>query len=122
MKFSELNYMPRLELLSNIKPALYNPRETDPYRLQLIKDSLSRLGWLLPVYGTMSAEGKFELISGHQRTLAASQMGYTSVPFIELPEMSLNKRKAINILFNRGTNDFRALENSRSVPSSISRI
>lgn len=116
-KYSDIKYTPRLELLSNIKPALYNPRETDPYRLQLIKDSLSRLGWLLPVYGTITEEGNFELISGHQRTLAASQMGYTSVPFIELPEMTLNKKKAINILFNRGTNDFGALENSSTALS-----
>ena len=111
-KYSAITYTARLELLSNIKPALYNPRDTDPYRLQLIKDSLSRLGWLLPVYGTKSKDGTFELISGHQRSLAASEMGYTSVPFVELPEMTLNQRKAINILFNRGTNDFGPLENS----------
>ena len=111
-KYSKITYTARLEPLSNIKPALYNPRDADPYRLQLIKDSLSRLGWLLPIYGTKSEDGTFELISGHQRSLVAAEMGYTSVPFVELPEMTLNQRKAINILFNRGTNDFGTLENS----------
>ncbi len=114
-----MKYSPRLELLTNLAPALYNPRETDPYRLRLLQHSLSRLGWLLPLYGVRREDGKFELISGHQRSLAAESLGYEAVPFIELPEMAVNKRKAVNILFNRGTNDFSITENSNSSMSKL---
>lgn len=106
-------YAPKLVGIDRLAPALYNPRETDPYRLKLICNSIERLGWLLPLYGTKAGDG-FELISGHQRSLAASLLGYTEVPFIELPDMPINKRKSINILFNRGTNDFGITDSSNS--------
>jgi len=87
--------------LNDLKPAAYNPRAVDPARLEMVKLSLEKLGWLLPVYATRDGE----ILSGHQRTHVAAELGYTSVPVEVLPDMDMNTRKAVNILFNRSTND-----------------
>jgi len=36
--------------IERLKPSAYNPRKADPNRLKLIQLSLSKLGYLLPIY------------------------------------------------------------------------
>lgn len=91
-----------LTAIDSLIPASYNPRRIDPARLAMVALSIRKLGWLLPTYATESGE----LLSGHQRThVARSELGYTQAPCVFLPDMEPRLRKAINILFNRSTND-----------------
>ena len=62
-KFVEI----QLVSTSFVTGAEYNPRKRDPERFDLVKLSLSKLGWVLPMYVT--EEG--EVLSGHQRLDAA---------------------------------------------------
>jgi hypothetical protein len=94
----------KLVPIDKLIPASYNPRTVDPERLDLVRLSIRKLGWLLPVYATASGE----LLSGHQRTYVARDLGYTHVPCVTVPDMDENTRKAVNILFNRSTNDMAA--------------
>lgn len=87
---------------SALQFASYNPRKVYEDRLALVKLSLQKLGWLLPVYATRDGE----ILSGHQRVYTAAQLGYRRVPVVYLPGMDDRKRKAVNVLFNRSTNDF----------------
>ncbi len=91
----------KLVAIDSLIPASYNPRKVDPERLALVELSIKKLGWVLPVYATESGE----LLSGHQRTHVARSLGYTHAPTVVLPSMDDRTRKAINILFNRSTND-----------------
>lgn len=93
----------RVELvpIDRVRPSTYNPRETDPARLELVMLSLRKLGFLLPIYADLSGE----IVSGHQRHLGAQRLGATHVPVSYLPAMPLNRRKAANVVFNRATND-----------------
>lgn len=91
----------QLKPIDSLTPASYNPRKVDPERLALVELSLRKLGWLLPVYATQTGE----LLSGHQRTFVARNIGYTEAPTEVLPAMNDRTRKAVNILFNRSTND-----------------
>lgn len=91
----------KLVEIDKLIPASYNPRKVDPDRLALVELSIKKLGWLLPVYATESGE----LLSGHQRTHVARNLGYSHAPTVILPSMDDQARKAINILFNRSTND-----------------
>lgn len=94
----------KIEVVStdDIRPSTYNPRQADPERLELVKLSLTKLGWLLPIY----ADAGGEILSGHQRHYVATEMmGMTQVPVAYTKAMTLPQRKAINIAFNRGTND-----------------
>jgi ParB-like chromosome segregation protein Spo0J len=91
----------KLQPIERLIPASYNPRKVDPERLALVELSIKKLGWLLPVYATETGE----LLSGHQRSHVARSIGYTEVPTVSLPAMDDRTRKAVNILFNRSTND-----------------
>ena len=84
-----------------VNPSTYNPRIADPERLNLIELSLRKLGFLLPIY----ADQKGEILSGHQRHYVASRMGVERLPVDFTKPLDLAERKAVNIAFNRGTND-----------------
>ena len=94
--------MIKIEPLDAVNPSTYNPRSADPKRLDLIELSLRKLGFIAPIY----ADENGEILSGHQRHHVATRMGCKSVPVYRVPAMDLEKRKAVNIVFNRATNDF----------------
>ncbi len=91
-----------LEPIDSVKPSTYNPRTADPARLDLIELSLRKLGFLAPIF----ADADGEILSGHQRHLVAERMGATRLPVFRTGKMELADRKALNIVFNRATNDF----------------
>lgn len=95
--------MIKLVPIDSVRPSAYNPRKADPARLKIIELSLRKLGWLLPIY----ADEDGEILSGHQRHLVATRMGMTEVPVSLVKRMTLDERKALNVAFNRGTNDMR---------------
>lgn len=93
--------MAKIVPLASIAAAEYNPRVRDEERIKLLTLSLSKLGFLLPVY--ISDTG--EILSGHQRCYVAKRLGFKSVPVEVVTGKSLEERKVLNILFNRATND-----------------
>jgi hypothetical protein len=93
-----------LQPLDSVRPSTYNPRQADTDRLDLVELSLRKLGFLLPVYATPSGE----ILSGHQRHLVAVRMGCSQIPVETIQDMDLATRKAINVVFNRATNDMAA--------------
>lgn len=97
--------------IDKLIPASYNPRTATPERLEIVKLSIKKLGWILPVYATEGGE----LLSGHQRTYIARELGYDLVPVVTLPKMEENTRKAVNILFNRATNDMEAKKSPKQL-------
>jgi hypothetical protein len=106
----------QLEPTENVRPSTYNPRITDPERLELVKLSLRKLGFLLPLY--TDAEG--EILSGHQRHLAAEEMGIPYVPVERLGrKLDLAQRKIINVAFNRGTNDMLAADTPENITAEL---
>lgn len=86
---------------ASVQPDPVNPRRTDPARLELIKLSLRKFGFVLPLY--VRTDG--HLISGHQRTAAAEALGW-AVPVVRLTK-KLRDVAGLNLTFNRATNDFR---------------
>lgn len=93
--------MIKLVPITDVKASEYNPRKNDEKRLALTEMSLRKLGFLLPIYADTSGE----ILSGHQRHLVATRMGFTRIPVQYVNNMDLNERKTVNILFNRATND-----------------
>lgn len=105
--------IPTLEPLDSLIPASYNPRKVDPRRLELVRLSLRKLGWLLPIYACENGE----ILSGHQRAFVAREIGYRHVPVVRVPDLPEQIRKAVNVVFNRATNDIEM----RFVPSDAAR-
>jgi hypothetical protein len=96
-------YSVELVNTSEIFPAVYNPRKADEQRLKILELSLKKLGFILPTY----AEPGGEILSGHQRHhVATERLGWDHIPRVVTNQMTEEHRKAINIAFNRGTNDF----------------
>lgn len=104
-----------LRPLGALNPSAYNPRQADPARLALVELSIRKLGWLLPIYA--SPEG--EILSGHQRHHVAQRMGLRQVPVCFSKPMALEDRKAINIVFNRGTNDLEPWETPKDLTDAL---
>ncbi len=86
-----------------------NPRKPDTVRLGLLRLSLSKLGFIQPIFVT--PEGM--ILSGHQRTRVATEMGFTHVPIIRI-DLPVQERAGANLLFNRSTNDFTAFDTGSS--------
>lgn len=97
---------PSLRHLDDLRADPDNPRETDPHRLALVRLSLQKFGFLLPLVAT--AEGS--LLSGHQRAREARALGFTHAPVLTTAPRSEGARRGLNILLNRATNDLRALD------------
>lgn len=93
--------MIKLVPIDSIHASEYNPRRNDAKRLDLTELSLRKLGFLLPVY----ADTEGEILSGHQRQLVAARMGYTKIPVEFVSGKNIQERRAVNIMFNRATND-----------------
>lgn len=91
-----------LKPIASIRHADYNPRAFDEKRYALIKESLAKLGWLIPAY---VADGV--LLSGHQRMKAWEDLGGKEVPVVEVTGLSDSDKRGLNILFNLATNDFK---------------
>lgn len=63
--------------------------------------SLRKLGFVLPLYCTPEDE----ILSGHQRHLAAAELGWDLVPVVYVPKKKNVFEKGLNLVFNRCTND-----------------
>lgn len=108
----------KLISVDEIRPSTYNPRVADPRRLDIIELSIRKLGFLMPLYADVNGE----LLSGHQRHYIAQRIGFTHVPVEHCPAMDIEDRKAINIVFNRGTNDLQAHHTPANLTDALQRI
>jgi hypothetical protein len=102
---------PVLVDIDSLEPSTYNPRKADRERLDLVKLSLQKFGWLLPIY----ADSNGEILSGHQRHLMAKELGATKVPVIYVKPLPIERRMGINVLYNRATNDIKKNTSSRDL-------
>lgn len=84
--------------LSDIDPAVYNPRDIDADSLRGLQDSLLRFG-LLDVIVVNVAGGKKTIVSGHQRCKALIDAGtvFADVAVVEFDEVT---EKIANISLN----------------------
>lgn len=92
--------------VSDLAPDDRNPRKPDPARLGLLLLSLSKLGFLMPVY---VLKGTNMLLSGHQRLSQAKMLKLDRIPAIEV-DLKPEQVMGVNILFNRTTNDMGAFD------------
>lgn len=103
--------------IGSIKGAEYNPRAFDVKRFALIKESLKKLGWLIPAY---VCDGV--LLSGHQRTRAWKDLGNNDIPVVEVEGLSVETMRGLNILFNLATNDFRRADLQEQLSTAAPKI
>lgn len=92
-----------------LTPDESNPRKPDVARLGLLRLSIAKLGFLMPVYRQRSTG---LLLSGHQRLTVSKQLKRPHIP-VEDIDLDDDEILGINLLFNRFTNDFNAFDTGR---------
>ena len=110
--------MLRLVNIDEIEPSTYNPRKADKRRLEILSLSLRKLGFILPLYCSKNGE----ILSGHQRHYVAKRLDYHQVPVFFTDHVELADRKAINIAFNRGTNDLKPEDTPENMTEALKRV
>ncbi len=101
--------------IGKVTPDHTNPRKADQARLGLLRLSLAKLGFIMPVYSTPTGM----LLSGHQRRTVALDMGIKKLPVVTV-DIQDKDVKGINILFNRATNDFNAFDTGSNIQGRLS--
>lgn len=92
--------------LDRLTPDLSNPRKPDAARTGLLRLSLAKLGYIMPLFADSNTG---LLLSGHQRQAASKHLGHATAPVMRVAIKS-EDIKGVNILFNRCTNDFTAFD------------
>lgn len=104
-------YIPNMVPVTKMEEAAYNPRKRMPERMEFLRMSIRKLGFLLPLYATPTGH----LLSGHQRTAVAREIGCRFAPVVEVEGLKEDRLKQLNIVFNRATNDMGAEDTSENL-------
>ncbi len=93
--------------ISKLKPAEYNPRKMDEVELKKLERSLSKYGMVEPV--VINKDNT--VIGGHQRLVAAKNIGLVEVPCFQV-KLDKNDERLLNLALNRihGEWDFEKLD------------
>ena len=90
----KIEYIP----LSNIKPYANNAKLHPAEQVEQIKKSIEEFGFNDPI-----AIWKDEIVEGHGRYIAATEMGLETVPVIRLDDMTDEQRRAYMLVHNKLT-------------------
>ena len=85
--------------LERLKPYARNAKTHGADQVAKIAGSMAQFGWTVPVL----VAGDGEVIAGHGRILAATQLGLTEAPVIVLDHLSEAQRRAYRIADNKLT-------------------
>ena len=104
----------QLANIDDLMPDDNNPRKADDARLSMLRMSLSKLGFILPLYVTPSGL----LLSGHQRLTVAKQLEFDTAPIVVV-DLPYDQIRGINMVFNRVTNDMGALDTGHDIKNRL---
>ena len=85
--------------LERLKPYARNAKTHGSDQVAKIAGSMAQFGWTVPVL----VAGDGEVIAGHGRILAATQLGLTEAPVIVLDHLTEAQRRAYRIADNKLT-------------------
>jgi ParB-like chromosome segregation protein Spo0J len=86
-----------LRSVASLRPHAGNARRHSKKQIGQIADSIRRFGFTNPVL--ISDDG--DIVAGHGRTLAAQQLGMTSIPTLRLSHLTPTERRAYVLADNK---------------------
>lgn len=98
----QVSYVP----VSELKPALYNPRKWDEHTTAQLAESIKRYGLVDPIVVNGAPERRNVVIGGHFRLKVAKDLGYTEMPVVYITIPDLEKEKELNIRLNKNLGEF----------------
>lgn len=92
-------------VISDLKPAEYNPREIAKHEFNSLKKSIVEFGFVEPVVVNehicdACGDRRLVIVGGHQRIAAAKELGITEVPAAKV-DMHIGQEKKLNLALNR---------------------
>lgn len=94
-------------LISELKPAEYNPRKSNAKQRADLLESMRKYGFQVPALININPDRKDIIIGGHLRIEIWKELGNKKCPCVEL-NLSLDEERELNIRLNKNTGDFDA--------------
>lgn len=92
--------------VTDLKPALYNPRKWSEPAIEQLKESLTRFGIVDPIIVNSATNRLNVVIGGHFRLKVAKDLGIKEVPVVYLDIPDEAKEKELNIRLNKNLGDW----------------
>lgn len=92
--------------MSELKPAVYNPRKWSEDDLTQLMISIERFGFVDPIIVNGSAERHNVVIGGHFRLAAAAQIGMVEVPVVYTKIPDEQKERELNLRLNKNQGEW----------------
>lgn len=92
--------------VTELKPALYNPRKWSESAIEQLKESLTRFGFVDPILVNSAINRTNIVIGGHFRLKVAKDLGIKEVPVVYLDIPDEAKEKELNIRLNKNLGDW----------------
>lgn len=93
-------------LVSDLKPAAYNPRSWSAEAVKQLSESIKRFGLVDPIIVNRAENRKNVVIGGHFRLKVAKDLGYKEMPVVYVNIPDIEKEKELNIRLNKNTGDW----------------
>lgn len=106
MKNEQQNLNIKYVVISDLRPASYNPRKWDKEAKEQLKESIKRFGLVDPFIVNSTAERHNTIIGGHFRWEMAKELGFSEVPVVYIDIPDLEKEKELNLRLNKNQGEF----------------
>lgn len=85
--------------VTDVHPNRWNPNKQDEFIFEKEKASIARYGFVSPIVARKAAAG-YEIIDGEHRLRAATALGHTVVPLVDIGPIDDDDAKALTIILN----------------------
>jgi len=92
--------------ISELKPAVYNPRKWSQPQIEALKESIKRFSIVDPIICNNAPGRENIVIGGHFRLKVAKDLGYKTLPVVYLNIPDLEKEKELNLRLNKNLGEF----------------
>ena len=90
------------KLITELKPATYNPRQISTKDYNSLKESIKKFGLVDPII--INQNGNV-VVGGHQRLKICNELKHTEIDCVVL-DLSKEQERELNIRLNKNTGDF----------------
>lgn len=92
--------------VSDLNPAVYNPRKHDKKSADQLKESITKFGLVDPIIVNEAPERKNIVIGGHFRLEIAKELGIDTIPvvYVSIPDIEIEKE--LNLRLNKNIGEW----------------
>ncbi len=92
--------------VSDLNPAVYNPRKHDKNAADQLKESITKFGLVDPIIVNEAPERKNIVIGGHFRLEIAKELGIETIPavYVNIPDLEVEKE--LNLRLNKNIGEW----------------